>query len=215
MRFKKYLFPNRPAKRVGFYFGSFSPVHENHLAVARFAVDQLGFAKVVFVPNQDGNDAKPDMPLLSHRVGMIRARLDEEDTNAFQVLTPPGKTHRWEAKAELAEAVCGDFFMESQDSGQPVILLGQDSWNKVTRHFIGIAKLVKTEVFVFPRTAGADEFVANPPKPIRELVTIVQGYQDPIVGLSSSAVREGLLSGSHQGLHPAVQAYIQQHQLYS
>ena len=221
-RLKKFLFPEAPVEVVGFYFGSFNPVHENHIALAQFALDHLGVNRVVFVPNFDGNDEKEDVLPIQHRAAMLKARL--QGTAGMDTVTPSAPTKRWEAKASFAEETVTRIFEESRSSGQPALLLGQDSWNKAvlgssrdktTRHFIGISKLVKVKFIIFPRTDQAEP-VLPAPKPIRENITIVDGFADPIPGLSSSKVRNAFQRGeTPQGVHASVSEYIRTHRLYS
>jgi len=227
LRIKKYLFWQDAVEQhpIGFYFGSFNPIHENHVALAQYAHDCLGVEKVFFVPNQDGNKDKESTVLpLEERLGMIRARID--GIEFFDTVSPNTSTQRWEAKANIAEAMTNKLFENFRSSGQPVLLLGEDSWNKAvigssrdktTRHFIGIAKIVKSQIFVFPRAKTCEEIV-NPPKPIRELTKVISDYSDPIVGLSSSMIREKLMSTNKpdqiDGLHPNVRQFIDSHNLY-
>jgi nicotinate-nucleotide adenylyltransferase len=226
-RLKKFLFPNASEQLVGFYFGSFNPVHENHIALALFAKERLGLDHVVFVPNNDENDEKKEVLVaLNHRVSMLRARI--EHIEGMEVMEPPKSTKRWESKAEIAEERTAKLFEESESRGQVALILGQDSWNnavlgssrdKVTRHFIGISKLVKTKFLVFPRTQESDIPVLPAPKPIRENVNVVEGFVDPIEGLSSSRLRQGLKNremdqGTPIGLHPSVFQYICSNKLY-
>lgn len=219
-RLKKYVFIQDPEQLIGFYFGSFNPVHENHIALAQVALERLGLARVVFVPNLDGNDEKDVLPL-PHRVAMLRARV--QDMHAMEVLEPTAPTKRWEAKAVIAEETAERLFANSRSRGQPALLLGQDSWNKAvlgssrdktTRHFIGISKLVKERFFIFPRT-DQQEPVLPAPKPIRDNVTVVEGFSDPIPGLSSSQIRDSVVEDVPHGLHERVLEYIRSHNLYS
>ena len=229
LRIKKYVFWKEAKEEhlIGFYFGSFNPVHENHIALVKYANKQLGMEKVYLVPNQDGNKEKGnEMVSFDHRMNMIKTRMGAEAELGFvETLEPVGNTQRWETKANIAEGTTNKLYENSRLSGQPVLILGQDSWNKAvigssrdktTRHFIGIAKIVKSKIYVFPRSANSSEEIVNPPKPIRELVKVIEGYVDPIEGLSSSSVRDQLRenAGSGSGLHAAVREYIDRNNLY-
>ena len=229
LRIKKYVFwqEAKTERLIGFYFGSFNPVHENHIALVEFAHKRLGVEKVFLVPNQDGNKEKGDeMISFEHRLSMVNARIGAEQGLDFvDTLEPAGNTQRWETKANIAEGTTNKLFENSKFSGQPVLILGQDSWNKAvlgssrdktTRHFIGIAKIVKSKIFVFPRSANSSDEIVNAPKPIRELVKIVDGYADPIEGLSSSSIRDGIKDNapSVPGLHASVRDYIDRNNLY-
>jgi nicotinate (nicotinamide) nucleotide adenylyltransferase len=227
-RIKKYLFPESRQRLVGFYFGSFSPVHENHIALAQFAVDHLGFDQVWFVPNEDGNQDKEESDVVAspHRIAMLQMRATSLEW--MKVMKPSKSTRRWESKAEIAQEKSTELFFESQDTGIPALLLGEDSWNKAvmgssrdktTRHFIGIAKLTAgIKFYVFPRSSEEDPYnILHPPKPIRDLVTIVKDYKDAIPSLSSSQIRQRVAQPNIEqieGLHPTVFEYIRTNKLY-
>lgn len=57
--------------------GSFNPIHEGHLAAARFARDALGFDRVVFLPNGDGY-RKAGLAPAADRLAMVRAAVAGE-----------------------------------------------------------------------------------------------------------------------------------------
>ena len=52
---------DRPAhaRRIGLFGGSFDPVHEGHLHVARAAAERFGLDRIVFVPAAQ-SPFKPD-----------------------------------------------------------------------------------------------------------------------------------------------------------
>ena len=59
--------------RVGVYFGSFDPVHENHVAVAQHAQHAHGMRFVYLVSNAD-NPRKPFVSALRARAELIDVR---------------------------------------------------------------------------------------------------------------------------------------------
>jgi hypothetical protein len=77
----------RVDQSVGVYFGSFDPVHENHVAVARHAVERCGVGCVVFVASPS-LQTKPGLTPLHVRVAMLRARLQDEAGMAVYVHGP-------------------------------------------------------------------------------------------------------------------------------
>jgi hypothetical protein len=64
--------------RVGVYFGSFDPIHENHVAVAQHAQHAHGMRFVYLVSNAD-NPRKPFVSALRARAELIDVRLAQPD----------------------------------------------------------------------------------------------------------------------------------------
>lgn len=43
--------PNLLQTKIGFYFGTFNPIHLGHLAIAQYAQEQFKLEKIIFVPS--------------------------------------------------------------------------------------------------------------------------------------------------------------------
>ncbi|HOU94964.1 MAG TPA: nicotinate-nucleotide adenylyltransferase [Polyangiaceae bacterium] len=71
------------ARRTLIFGGSFNPIHQGHLALARYAREKLGFDRVLFVPNGD-RYPKPDLAPARDRLAMVAAAVDGE--RGFEVL---------------------------------------------------------------------------------------------------------------------------------
>ena len=65
--------------RVAVFFGTFDPVHENHIAMAKHAIAAHAICHVVFVPAPDFR-FKPFVSLLRDRIELLQARLALENT---------------------------------------------------------------------------------------------------------------------------------------
>jgi nicotinate (nicotinamide) nucleotide adenylyltransferase len=68
----KVLQVRQPPRRTLLFGGSFNPVHNGHLALARFVRERLRFDRVLFIPNGD-NYRKVDLAPATARLAMVRA----------------------------------------------------------------------------------------------------------------------------------------------
>ena len=73
----KVLQVRQPPSRTLLFGGSFNPIHNGHLALARFAREQLGFDRVLFIPNGD-HYHKADLAPALARLAMVRAAIEGE-----------------------------------------------------------------------------------------------------------------------------------------
>ena len=62
-------------QRIGLLGGTFDPIHEGHLAVARQAEELLSLDRVIFIPAADPPHKKMPGASYSHRVAMLEAAL--------------------------------------------------------------------------------------------------------------------------------------------
>lgn len=63
---------------TGIFGGTFDPVHNAHLAIARAALDQLGLQKILFIPTGPTRYRTPAVAAAEHRVAMLRLALEGE-----------------------------------------------------------------------------------------------------------------------------------------
>ncbi len=92
--------------KLGFYGGSFDPIHHGHLLLAREAVEQLGLDRLYFIPNHlsPHKTSTPPAPA-ALRAEMIRAAIAEEPRFDLEEseLTRPGPSYTIDTILELKE----------------------------------------------------------------------------------------------------------------
>ena len=68
-----------PRQKIGLFGGSFDPIHHGHLILARDAMEQLGLAKVIFIP-ANISPHKLDQPPAPARARceMVAAAIEDE-----------------------------------------------------------------------------------------------------------------------------------------
>jgi nicotinate-nucleotide adenylyltransferase len=184
---------------VGILGGSFDPVHNAHLAMARAALDALGLARVLWIPG--GTPPHREAPRASgaDRAAMVRLaiageprfELDERELRKAS----PGYT------VETLE----DLHAELGKDADLVLLIGADQYARLeTWHrWRDLFALARIAVFARPGQAldAAERVTLVPMAPL---------------DISSTAIRANIAAGGvPRGLLPdAVLDYIQTHRLY-
>src|SRR5918998_4105627 len=98
-------------RRVGIYGGSFDPVHDGHLALARELVRLFAFAELHFVPAHHAPHKRSARPTSAwHRFAMLA--LATQDEAALKVSTveleAPERPYTVETIARLRGELAGD-----------------------------------------------------------------------------------------------------------
>jgi nicotinate-nucleotide adenylyltransferase len=113
-------------KRIALYGGTFDPVHDGHLAVARSLIDLLALDGLLFVPAHTAphkRRAPPTSPW--HRHAMLA--LATQDESRFRVssveLDAPGRPYTVETVARLSDELV---------NARLFFVLGADSWAEIT-----------------------------------------------------------------------------------
>jgi nicotinate-nucleotide adenylyltransferase len=194
---------------IGVLGGTFDPIHVGHLIVAEEARIKLGFQEVLFVPAGQPL-LKPDRNITpaTHRVEMVRRAI--ADNPHFKLCTleveRPGPSYTVDTITVLRKQL-GDeaslFFLLGRDT-----LAELPSW-KEPQELVRLCRLV-----VAPRLGSGD---------LKHLETAIPGLLDsviqldmPVVGISSSGIRQRLAEGlSIRYLVPAeVEKYLAEHRIY-
>jgi nicotinate-nucleotide adenylyltransferase len=191
------------ARRIGLLGGSFDPVHEGHLTVARRARDQLALEAVWLLP-ADQPPHKLDRPLTlgAHRLEMLRRALQAEP--GLQLCTleldTPGVHYSVDTVLELRrrEPAASFFFVMGEDSLRELSAWRQPEW------LVRLAPPV-----VAPRGAP------DASRPFAVYGVAVHWLAGPPVAVSSAQLRAALGRGERPAQIPrAVLAYIETHGLY-
>jgi len=177
---------------VGILGGTFDPVHNAHLAIARAALDQLGLERILWMPTGSPKYREPARTPAAHRVAMLKLAIEGEPRYRID-------------ERELAPGHSG-YTVDTLKSlgGKPVLLLGADQYAKFeTWHrWQEILQLAGIAVFArpgWPDCDGRAQFVPLQP-----------------LDISASDIRARAARGQGiSGLVPeAVQRYIERHRLY-
>lgn len=182
--------------RIGLYGGTFDPVHFGHLILARTALEELGLARVIFIPNVISPHKQSSSPTAPEvRLAMLESAIKGEaglelsdvelrrDGPSYAVDT----AEHFRAREPGAEI----YYFIGADN-----LAALDTWHRVER----LREIVR--FVVFAREAG------NAPGPFPEI--------DRRVDISATDIRARVAKGrSIRYLLPeTVRALIGHHQLY-
>jgi len=180
---------------IGILGGTFDPVHNAHLAMARAALGELALEKVVFIPTGAPKYRKPALASGEHRVAMLRLALSgnpkyEVDTRELQ---PDASGYTVDTLQALRAEGHTDLYL----------LMGADqhaklaSWHRPDE----VARLAKIGVF------------QRPGFPLKENVKLIPMEPLPV---SASEVRARVKRGEDIStlVPPPVANYIARHRLY-
>lgn len=186
------------ARRVALFGGTFDPVHEGHLSIARAARESLELDQVVFIPCRQ-SPHKEDHPLArdDQRIDMLSLALSHEPwalISEMEMHLPP-PSYSWVTAEAMSEIYPGSRLFW---------IVGSDQWSVIqTWARPGyLADLV--EFIVLSR---GDEMQPQPGFRSHFL----QEEHPASAGEIRSSARNSLPG---QWLHPDVEAYIRRHRLY-
>lgn len=185
---------------IGILGGSFDPVHNAHLSIARTALERLSLDRILWIPGGTPPHRAAPIASAAHRVAMLALALAAEPRFALDTReiakTTPGYT------VETLEDLRAELGMQTD----LVLLIGADQYTRLEswHRWRDLYALARIAVFARP---GSDLAAA-------EGVTIVPSVPQDI---SSSAIRARVAEGDPpRGLLPdAVLDYIGRERLYS
>jgi len=177
---------------TGILGGTFDPVHNAHLAMARTALEALALDKVVFLPTGAPHYRAPALASAAERVAMLRLAIAGEPrfTLDERELAPGHSGYTVDTLAGFA--------------GRPVLLLGADQYAKFESWHRWREILARADLAVFARPGSAIAGGSARRVPFAPM------------DLSASAIRALVARGERiDGLvPPAVADYIARRRLY-
>ncbi len=201
-------------RKIALFGGTFDPVHEGHIGVARSALDIIGAQKLIFVPARR-SALKTDLPAASDadRLAMIRAAI--ADIDRFQVsdweLARPAPSYTIDTVRHFRDELGADAAL--------YWLIGADSVDELG-HWYEIRRLIDECFLACMYRAGHEppDFSALAeslgPDRVKKLQDNI--IKTPLIDISSTQIRRRLAQGQDVSdmLSPAVADYIRWHRLY-
>jgi nicotinate-nucleotide adenylyltransferase len=177
---------------TGILGGTFDPVHNAHLALARAALEHLGLERILWLPTGAPKYRAPAQASAAHRLAMLRLALAGEPRYAID-------------ERELDPAHSG-YTIDTLErlGGRPVLLMGADQFAKFETWHRWREILERAEIAVFARPGW------HAPEGRARHVPFAP------LDISASAIRARLARGDDvSALVPAgVLDYITRHGLY-
>ena len=190
-------------KRIGLFGGSFDPVHEAHLALARVALAQLGLDELRWVPAGRQWQKHRDLTPAPHREAMVRLAIEGEPRFVLDdcELRRSGASYTYDTVRELQAL---------QPQAEWFLLIGQDQYAGLHSWVRWQQLLQRVTLAVANRPgvalAASPEVAAMP----HRVVPL------PMMDVSSTQIRARAAQGlAIDDLVPApVARYIARHALY-
>ena len=188
-------------KRVAVFGGSFDPIHNGHVALAR-AVCEKDFTDEVWFLITPLNPHKQGANLTDEKVRFQMASLALADENGLVAsdfeFSLPRPSYTINTLDALERSYPGCEFL---------LLMGADNWLKIDKWYKSEEILSRFGVIVYPR--------GNEEKPL--LPDNVRWLSSPLYDISSTEVRHAISCGNDisEWLHPDVLDFIKENKLYT
>ena len=187
---------------IGIFGGSFNPVHNGHIELARRLLTLAGLDEVWFVVSPQ-NPFKRNEKLLDDalRLEMVRLALADEPRMAASdcEFRLPRPSYMWHTLQSLAK---------DYPEREFVLLIGADNWARFDQWYAAREIIANHRIVVYPREGTPLNPASFPPNVTLADIGLVPG--------SSTEVRRRIACGQPiDGLVPPVVAeFIRKHELY-
>jgi nicotinate-nucleotide adenylyltransferase len=193
------------ARKIGLFGGSFDPVHDAHLALARQARDQLALDQLRWVPTGAAWQKARSLSPGAQREAMLRLAIESEARFVIErcELQRAGPSYTLDTLRELQAA---------EPAAQWFLVIGQDQYRNLhTWH--GIDDLLPRVTLAVAQRPGSAGDAGVDPR-VRAAATVWLTL--PPLHVSASDIRARVAAGLDIGalVPPAVALYIRQQGLY-
>ena len=200
-------------KQIGLFFGSFNPVHQGHLILANYLVEETALEEVWFVITPQSPFKQKQRLLDNHH----RLALVEEAIEGFPKLKV--STVEFGLPAPQYTALTIAHLMEKHPEASFSLIVGQDHLKSFHKWYNYQALLEGHQIYVYPRMP--EEALAAS-KPLKQPKPEILNHSNlilvsaPVVEISSSYIRKALKAGKNIRplLPPAVWKYMDEMNFY-
>ena len=197
--------------RIGLFGGTFDPIHNGHLHIARSFADELDLESVILLPAGDPYHKTTPRTAAHHRLAMaeIAAQADSRLAVSDCDIVRQGATYTYDTV---------QIFRQHFPAAELWLLIGMDSLLQLHTWHRWQDLVRQCRIAAAPRPGSS---LAQAPAPLQSWLAeaLPQGrlhiLQAEPLPISSSQIRQQLAAEhTSPDLPPAVLGYIRQHQLY-
>lgn len=200
-------------KQIGLFFGSFNPVHQGHLILVNYLVEETALEEVWFVITPQSPFKQKQRLLDNHH----RLALVEEAIEGYPKLKV--STVEFGLPAPQYTALTIAHLMEKHPEASFSLIVGQDHLKSFHKWYNYQALLEGHQIYVYPRMP--EEALAAS-KPLKQPKPEILNHSNlilvsaPVVEISSSYIRKALKAGKNIRplLPPAVWKYMDEMNFY-
>ena len=200
-------------KQIGLFFGSFNPVHQGHLILANYLVEETALEEVWFVITPQSPFKQKQRLFDNHH----RLALVEEAIEGYPKLKV--STVEFGLPAPQYTALTIAHLMEKHPEASFSLIVGQDHLKSFHKWYNYQALLEGHQIYVYPRMP--EEALAAS-KPLKQPKPEILNHSNlilvsaPVVEISSSYIRKALKAGKNIRplLPPAVWKYMDEMNFY-
>tara|TARA_B110000027_G_scaffold38563_1_gene42576 strand:- start:624 stop:1232 length:609 start_codon:yes stop_codon:yes gene_type:complete len=200
-------------KQIGLFFGSFNPVHQGHLILANYLVEETALEEVWFVITPQSPFKQKQRLLDNHH----RLALVEEAIEGYPKLKV--STVEFGLPAPQYTALTIAHLMEKHPEASFSLIVGQDHLKSFHKWYNYQALLEGHQIYVYPRM---QEEALAASKPLKQPKPEILNHSNlilvsaPVVEISSSYIRKALKAGKNIRplLPPAVWKYMDEMNFY-
>ena len=200
-------------KQIGLFFGSFNPVHQGHLILANYLVEETALEEVWFVITPQSPFKQKQRLLDNHH----RLALVEEAIEGYPKLKV--STVEFGLPAPQYTALTIAHLMEKHPEASFSLIVGQDHLKSFHKWNNYQALLEGHQIYVYPRMP--EEALAAS-KPLKQPKPEILNHSNlilvpaPVVEISSSYIRKALKAGKNISplFPPAAWKYMDEMNFY-
>lgn len=187
--------------------GTFNPIHNAHLAMARYVRDVYDFNTILFIPAYKPPHKEIDDELANHRFQMVKLAVSGE--NSFGISNIEFQNEKFSYTYVTIEEI----YKRYKIDGKIAFIIGFDAFREITEWYEADKLKNLVDFIVFPRDTELDQD--------RLALLHFKGYKYniakmPAIDISSTKIREKLAANQPvSGLVPiGVLEYIRENGLY-
>ena len=190
------------SKKVGIFSGSFNPIHNGHIAIARYMVEKEKFDEIWFIVSPQ-NPLKPQIGLLDDEIRAHMTKLAIENEPTFRYCDI--EMHLPRPSYTITTLLT---LKKQYTHTELCLLIGSDNWKIFDRWKSHDEIIENYPIYIYPRPGFPVETTILPPT--------VHLTHAPMMEISSTEIRDLIATGqsTEKYLPLPVHDYIVKHNLY-